>query len=129
MEKENNGQTSLAYPPRIDPVTGRFAVSGGTQSIKDSLRILLLTQKKERFTRPEFGTGVRSWLFLDPSPTRIHMLERQLQDDILSQEPRITEAQVRISLRPEEACMTVDVVYTVKETGERDTQQVSFLNG
>lgn len=119
----------MAFPPRIDPATGRFAVSDGIQSIKEALHILLMTQKNERFTRPDFGTGVQSWLFLDPSPTRIHMLERELQDDILSQEPRIMDAEVRIILRPEEACMIVDVAYTVKETGERDSEQAAFYNG
>ena len=50
--------TGMKFPPQINPATGRFAVSSEEESVKESVYLILMTQKTERFLRPEFGSDL-----------------------------------------------------------------------
>lgn len=112
-KRENN--CGMQFPPKIHPGTGRFFTSSGAQSIKESVYLILMTQKTERFTRPEFGSVIMSYPFTDPSPTRIHMMERELKEIILKQEPRVNEVFVQIEHRPNSPEMVVQVDYMIED--------------
>jgi phage baseplate assembly protein W len=50
----------VAFPFRIDPATGGVAWAGGTQKIRDDLRVLLGTRLGERPLLRDYGTQVHS---------------------------------------------------------------------
>ena len=50
----------MKFPPQINPATGRFVVSTNEESVKESIYLILMTQKSERFLRPEFGSDLLS---------------------------------------------------------------------
>ena len=37
----------MKFPPQINPATGRFAVSSEEESVKESVYLILMTQKTE----------------------------------------------------------------------------------
>lgn len=105
----------MKFPPQINPATGRFVMSDGAAGVKESVYLILMTQKSERFTHPQFGSTVLSYPFTDPSPTRIHMMEREIKETILSQEPRIEDAKVSIDYSKKSQTMLVMIDYVMKE--------------
>lgn len=107
----------LKFPPQIHHATGRFLISEGAQNVKESVYLILMTQKSERFTRPEFGSLVMTYPFTEPSSTRKHMMEREIRETIQSQEPRIADVEVEISFEPETQKLFISVDYTLKEGG------------
>lgn len=106
----------MKFPPQINKATGRFMVSAGEQNVKESVYTILMTQKTERWIRPEFGSELLSYTFMDISLTRMNMMSRQLQRTLLEQEPRIVSADVEIKPQLDRGCLIINVTYTVAET-------------
>jgi hypothetical protein len=78
----------VAFPPRVGS-DGRLQWSVGPQNIRESIRIILLTEPGERVMLQEFGGGLGRFLFL-PNIVSTH---RQIEDAITQSlgrwEPRI----------------------------------------
>lgn len=120
MANEIQMGRGMKFPPRIDTTTGRFVLADEEESVKDSVYLILMTQKGERPGRPDFGSTVMSYPFTDTDPTTLHVLERQVKETILTQEPRIAEVNVQTEYRSKEACLYFHISYTIigKETEE-----------
>lgn len=110
----------LKFPIQINPTTGRFMESDGAENIKESVYLILMTQKGERAARPEFGSQIQGYPFQDFSSTRRHMLAREVRNTILSQEPRVEEAHVKIEWDQEKAQVLIYVDYTVRDTRQEE---------
>ena len=55
----------MKFPPQIDPGTGRFAVSAREQSVRESVYLILMTSRGERWLEPNFGSQMASYAFMD----------------------------------------------------------------
>ncbi len=119
----------MKFPPQIDPVTGRFLEAELEESVKDSIYLILMTQREERSTRPEFGCDMTSYTFTDMTPTVTHMLAQSLEDAILSQEPRIADVDIRVDKRDREACLHLQINYTLSEGGGDQVMIPFYING
>ena len=73
---------SVALPLRIDPVDGAYGLNKTlTDMATQNLKMVILTSPGERVMEPEFGVGVRNYLFAQNSPG----LSAQLRDRISQQ--------------------------------------------
>ena len=52
----------MSFPPRVG-ADGRVAWSEGEDNVRESIRVILLTEPRERLRLPEFGGGLRRFLF------------------------------------------------------------------
>ncbi len=77
MEERERPGRGMKFPPQIDRTTGRFVLADESESVRDSVYLILMTQKGERPARPEFGSRILSYPFTDTNPTTLHVLERQ----------------------------------------------------
>lgn len=121
MEERERAGRGMKFPPQIDRTTGRFVLADESESVRDSVYLILMTQKGERPARPEFGSRILSYPFTDTNPTTLHVLERQVKETILTQEPRISEVDVDAEFRAGEACLYLHIRYTVARTGKDDS--------
>ena len=118
--------TGVTFPPQIDPATGRFKMSKGSQSVKESIYLILMTQVTERITRPNFGTRTASYVFMDVNLTELTMMKRDLEDSILSQEPRVSDVDVTTEMQSQQGYILVYIDYVLAETNERDNMVFPF---
>ena len=118
--------TGMKFPPQIDPGTGRFSLSSGAQSDKESVYLILMTQRGERWLEPEFGSRILSYTFLDISPTTVTLLTNELRALLLEQEPRISDVQVELDPETREGCLIFNLSYTITETNTRDNLVFPF---
>ena len=85
----------LSFPPRVGP-DGRLAWSAGEDNVRESLRLILLTEPGERLMREEFGAGLQRYL-LEPNTAAT---QQQLRDSIVQSigrwEPRVIVDEVDI---------------------------------
>lgn len=116
----------MRFPPQIDPGTGRFAVSAGERSVKESVYLILMTSRGERWLEPNFGSSLSSYAFMDTSPTMLRMLSDDLRGLLLAQEPRVSEVEVEIDPEVKNGCLLVNVSYTVAQTSSRDNLVFPF---
>ncbi len=70
--------------------------------------------------RPEFGTNILDYIFAPTSSSTRHSLMREIEEQLLFQEPRITavEAVCRTGGRLDGG-VAVEVSYTVRSTNSR----------
>ena len=118
--------TGVAFPPQIDPATGRFKMSKGTQSVKESIYLILMAQVSERITRPEFGTQTASYIFMDVNLTELTIMERDLTDSILRQEPRVRDVDITTDMQAQQGYILISIDYTLAETNQRDNLVFPF---
>lgn len=85
----------MAFPPRVG-ADGRMAWSEGEPNIREAIRIILSTEPGERLRLPEFGAGLRRFLF-EPNTLATHTLIRQTIAEALKRwEPRVQVEAVEV---------------------------------
>lgn len=113
MEKKE--RTAVAFPVRLEPETGRFAMADEETAVKESIMLILKTQKTERFARPDFGSRSLACLFGGLTGAERYRLERQIQETVLSQEPRLEALQVKAQKRADSETLTVELRYRLRK--------------
>ena len=116
----------MKFPPQINPATGRFVVSTNEESVKESIYLILMTQKSERFLRPEFGSDLLSYTFMDINLTSVSILKRNITDQLLSQEPRIGDITIETDSTTKPGCLILNIGYTIIESNTRDNLVFPF---
>ena len=116
----------MSFPRRIDPGTGRFALSEAERSVKESVYLILMTNRGERWLEPGFGSRMMSYTFMDTSPTVLKMLSDELREMLLRQEPRIGDVDVTITPELQTGSLLINIGYTVAATSSRDNLVFPF---
>lgn len=118
--------SGMKFPPSINPATGRFEVATGYESIKESIYLILMTQKTERWIRPDFGSSLMSYTFMDTGATMLNMMSRDIAQDLMRQEPRISDVQINIDAASKPGALIIYIGYVVRETNVRDNLVFPF---
>lgn len=96
-----------AFPFRIDPQTGGVAWSGGTEKVREDLRVLLGTRLGERPMLREFGTRIHTLVHEPADDVTADLLRKQAHEAVLRWERRVivtraelarTDAELRLVL-------------------------------
>lgn len=118
--------TGMKFPPQVDPGTGRFALSSGAQSVKESIYIILMTNQGERWLEPTFGSQIMRYTFMDTSLTMLNIMSNELRTFLLEQEPRISNVEVDINPAVKDGCLIVNIQYTIADTNTQDNLVFPF---
>lgn len=114
----------MKFPPQVNPATGRFVTSENQQSVKESIYLILMTQKTERLMRPEFGSRAASYVFEETDPTMLNLMAGELERDITVNEPRVENVNIRLDYKSKPGCLFVNISYAVR--GENVTENMVF---
>lgn len=121
--------TGMKFPPQINPTTGRFTCSSGKESIKESVYLILMTQRTERFMRPEFGSQVMSYVFAQTDATMLNLMAHEIAADIQRNEPRIEQVHIDMDQHSKPGCLFINVNYTVRGENTRENMVFPFYLG
>ena len=107
----------IAFPPRVG-ADGRVAWSEGEPNVRESIRVILLTEQAERVQRPDFGGGLSGVLF-EPNTAATHQLIRDRIERALARwEPRITVESVTVEgAAPASDAALATITYRLVATG------------
>ncbi len=118
----------ISFPPRVGP-DGRMAWSEGEANVRESIRVILLTNERERVRLPEFGGGLSTFLFEPNNPATRHLMEERIKKALALWEPRIVLESVRVEQDPtdrEAAIATLHYKLVATQARERVSLSVSF---
>ena len=118
--------TGMKFPPQIDPATGRFMTVSGAKAVKESLYLILMTQTTERLVRPEFGSEIMSYTFMDTGATMMSIFRRNITETILAQEKRISEVNVDMEFVESQGAIIVNIEYLITAENTRDNLVFPF---
>lgn len=121
--------SGLKFPIQVNPATGRSVMADGVQSVRESVYIILMTQKGERFTRERFGSRLLSYTFMDTSVTRMNMMAREIEQTLLTQEPRISDVEVQIRPELDKGCLIIEIRYMIAGSHTADSLVFPFYLG
>jgi len=116
----------MKFPPQINPATGRFATVEGRESVKQSIYMIMMTQKTERFMRPEYGSNLMNYTFIDTGVTMLNIMSREITKDIMQNEPRVDLVDIDIDAETKVGCLIINIRYRVKETNSYDNLVFPF---
>ncbi len=110
----------LKFPLQVDARTGKLAMVSHEDDIREAIGIILHTVQGERVMRPDFGSNILDYTFAPASSSTREAIARQIREQLLYQEPRITDVDVRCrQLDQQTGAIVVDVAYTVRSTNNR----------
>lgn len=118
--------SGMKFPPQIDKSTGRFVLSAGEQSVKESIYLILMTHRGERWLEPMFGARLLDYSFMDTSPTILGLMKNDLMSVLLEQEPRISDVTVTIDPTVRDGCLLINISYVIAQTNTRDNLVFPF---
>lgn len=132
--------TGWSFPVRVDPKTGRIALSRGDRDIEEAIRMILATSPGERVMRPRFGSELAEAVFAVNNATTAARIEGYVREALLRWEPRIDvvavtivygresalelmpydpEMAMRLLTNPNtDAIMLIDIRYQVRATND-----------
>jgi len=93
-------------------------------SVKRSIRNILLTDKGERFFNPTFGSDIRKMLFENFSPSTEQVVADLIKTAIGNQEPRANVIDVNVSGNPDQNSMYINIVFSVINKAEPVTLEL-----
>lgn len=124
-DKEFLGK-GMKFPPQVNSATGRFVTVSEEESVKESIYLILMTQQTERPLRPDFGSNIMSYTFMDQNLTQLTMVSRTIRDQIARQEPRINDVQIRMDSGNQNGVIYFNIAYTITSTNTRDNLVFPF---
>ena len=116
--------------PILHDETCSLAYVGNDVNVEQSLRILLLTDLRERVMRADFGCQAPSLVFAPGSVQYLGLLETTVREAIRDWEPRVETESVTAEVDPEdETRVTVQIRYLVRQTNTRNNLVFPFYLG
>jgi len=85
----------ISFPPRVG-ADGRVVWSEGETNIRESIRVILLTELGERLHLPEFGGGLNRFLFEPNTATTRQLIRDRITNALAEWEPRIVVQSVEV---------------------------------
>jgi phage baseplate assembly protein W len=115
---------SIGFPPRIG-ADGRWAWSEGSDNIRESIQIILMTEPGERVMLNTFGCGLRRYLFEPNTPATRRLIQERVQDALRLWEPRLIVESVAVEPDAHDA-QKVIVTISYKLVASQTAAQLSL---
>ena len=103
------------------PFNGQLTRVTDVDSVRQSLRNLILTNKYERLKNPDYGCNIRRHLFDQFSPLTISRIKEDIEHAIKRHEPRVRVEDVDITATEDQNALNVSITFyvvTAKEMQE-----------
>jgi phage baseplate assembly protein W len=114
----------IAFPPRVR--NGRLAWSEGEANVREAVEIVLKTDRNERLRRPDFGGGLKRFLFEPNNPATHRQLQDRIEKALAAWEPRLAVEAVSVEPDPEdEESALATILYRLVATQGRERVTVS----
>lgn len=96
------------------------------QAVKNNLINYFLTNPGERPGNPEFGGGLRKYIFEQISTGTLEYLKEDIQAKIATQFPNIVLVNLNVLTNPDYNSVTVEIYYSIANTGTSDNLTLNF---
>ncbi len=106
----------MKFPPQINQATGRIMTVDAEDVVKQSLYLILMTQLSERPMRPDFGSELMGYTFMDVNAASIGWITRTIREQIAIQEPRVTDVEIAVDASGTSGMIVFDIRYRITET-------------
>jgi phage baseplate assembly protein W len=110
----------------IHPQNKRLALYTDEQAVRRSMRNILSTNTKERLFNPEFGGGLRRFLFEDISVMTADLMKDAIKESIGRHEPRARVVDVLVVSNEFAHSYDISVYYEIINNANPQTLQLTL---
>jgi phage baseplate assembly protein W len=115
----------IAFPPSLG-ADKRWAWSEGEANVRQSVRVILMTNLQERLMLPQFGGGLAPFLFEPNTVTTRHQIADRIAKALAAWEPRLRVESVVVDQDPDDPQAAIGTVtYTLVATQSRERVSLS----
>ncbi len=114
LKKKLSIYSDLRKDMEINPITNDLALKTDEESVKESLKNLILTNKGERLFQPNLGSDVVKSLFDTMTPASIKVLENSIRNTINNYEPRANVLNIEVLPYYDENMVKVNITFYVR---------------
>lgn len=101
----------------VKPVDGALPYARYEDDIEQAIQIIVLTEHGERVMLPEFGAGLRTFVFEPNSPATLARIQSAVRKALVDWEPRINLERVEVTPGEEAPNLVlIHVDYVVRAT-------------
>lgn len=111
-----------------NPVTGFLARVTNEESVKQSIKNLILTDRTERFYHPRIGSKIHSLLFEPLDEVTAQMIKDTIQETIKNCEPRANLINIDVIPYEQDNAYYVTVYFYIINIPEQPVQVSVILN-
>jgi phage baseplate assembly protein W len=116
----------IAFPPRI-AADGSVARSEGEANVRESIQIILLTERGERTMLHDFGGGLQRLLFEANTASTRQLLRDSILKALGRWEPRVAVESVEVEADPADSTGAIaTIVYKLVATQARERVSLSI---
>ena len=106
-----------AYPVQPNASHTDAAVAVYEEDVREAVRIILETNRGERVMRPDFGAGLRDFLFEPINQTTLALIRHRVEESLITWEPRIRVEEITLqSADSERTRIDITIEYVVRAT-------------
>jgi phage baseplate assembly protein W len=106
------------FPIRVN-ASGGLDWTTGPARIKAAIWIILSTSLGERLMMPDFGAGIKDYVFESNSEVIQAKLQSAVSKALLQWEPRIQVLSVQTSMSPDQVSQVlINISYQIRDTNE-----------
>src|SRR6185436_9278586 len=113
----------ISFPPRVGP-DGRVSWSSGKESVRESIRVILMTEQPERLRTPGFGGSLGRFLFEPNTVATRRSIQDRITKELLQWEPRINVQSVNVDSDPDDPTAAIATI-TYKLIATQAVERVS----
>jgi|694.fasta_scaffold01881_4 phage baseplate assembly protein W len=123
-----NSSIGPKLPLTLDKKNGILSIDNYVDEIKQNLKILCLTAPGERVFLPEFGVGLRNYLFQNSTPDLFSTISERISDQVQTYLPYININNINIFESPDiDNTMYVVLDYFITPLNFNDQLTLSFI--
>ena len=111
------------------PINGNAVFTSNYQTrdaIKNNLINYFLTNPGERPGNPEYGGGLRRFIFSQIEQDNLEFLQEDIQNKISVNFPNIILEKLQVLESPDNNTVTVNITYSIPNTGINDQLELNF---
>jgi phage baseplate assembly protein W len=117
----------ISFPPRVG-ADGRTVWSEGEENVREAIRIVLLTERRERLRLPAFGGSLSLYLFEPNTVTTRQLIRDRITKELAQWEPRVAVEDVTVEADdadPQAAVATIK--YRLVATRKQESVSLNVL--
>lgn len=118
----------ISFPPRVG-ADGRVAWSEGEVNVRESIRIVLMTDQRERIRLPQFGGTLHRFLFEPNTVVTRRRIQDQISVALARWEPRVAVQSIEVeadATDPQAAIATITYRLVATQSVERVSLKVTL---
>jgi phage baseplate assembly protein W len=117
----------ISFPPRVG-ADGRLAWSEGEENVREAIRIVLLTERRERLRLPAFGGSLSLYLFEPNTVTTRQLIRDRITKELAQWEPRVAVEDVAVEAdETDSQAAVVTIKYRLVATRKQESVSLNVL--